>query len=387
MGALLAVACALVASGVAVWLTIHICVRHQIGMDHPSESRKIHGHPTPRTGGVGIVLGYVLTLAVLKLYGYPWVLASGLLLTTLPVFLVGFAEDLTNKVGATLRYVAAMFSALIGCGLIGSMLHRVDIPFIDALLAFPVICVAVSVFASASVAHAMNLIDGSNGLCSMTSVVAFLAICGVAWAVGDQDVMIAAAVAAGAFFGFFLFNFPIGRIFLGDGGAYTAGLFLAQLSILLVARNPQVSAWFPLLLLLYPIWETLFTVYRRAVKQRVSLATPDSLHMHHLVYRRVVLKSRAKHISERFAFITRGSLASVIMWGFVLITVTPALIWWDNTPVLMALALVYAFFYSWVYDRLAKSRPARVIPRLQSAATGLKIMAADAGRPLGRNSE
>ena len=68
--------------------------------------------------------------------------------------------------------------------------------------------------------------------------------------------------------GFFVWNFPAGLIFLGDGGAYFLGFYVAELAILLLHRNPAVSPMFPLLLCIYPVFETLFSIYRRTLPAR-----------------------------------------------------------------------------------------------------------------------
>lgn len=62
----------------------------------------------------------------------------------------------------------------------------------------------------------------------------------------------------------------MGKIFLGDGGAYLLGYFIAEISVLLVLRNPEVSPWFPLLVVAYPVVEALFSIYRRNILKGVS---------------------------------------------------------------------------------------------------------------------
>ena len=68
---------------------------------------------------------------------------------------------------------------------------------------------------------------------------------------------------AGATAGFLVWNYPRGLIFAGDGGAYLWGVVIAMASVLLVQRHALVSPWFPMLLLIYPVWETLFSIYRK----------------------------------------------------------------------------------------------------------------------------
>ncbi len=89
-------------------------------------------------------------------------------------------------------------------------------------------------------------------------------------------------------FGFFIWNWPYGKIFLGDAGAYFIGFMIGMLSVLLVVRNHEVSAWFPLVLVIYPVMETLFSIYRRYIVHKISPGQPDRLHLHSLVYSRIL---------------------------------------------------------------------------------------------------
>jgi UDP-N-acetylmuramyl pentapeptide phosphotransferase/UDP-N-acetylglucosamine-1-phosphate transferase len=69
-------------------------------------------------------------------------------------------------------------------------------------------------------------------------------------------------MVAGATAGFLIWNYPVGLIFLGDGGAYFIGFMLGELALLLVMRNPQVSTWYAALLLIYPTFRNdIFRVY------------------------------------------------------------------------------------------------------------------------------
>ena len=156
---------------------------------------------------------------------------------------------------------------------------------------------------------------------------------------------------AGAVGGFLLINYPSGRIFLGDGGAYLIGLLLAELSVLLVGRNSEVSPWFPLVLLAYPIWETLFSMYRRRMHGR-STGEADALHLHSLVYRRV---ARWKGFAASPAdHVTRNSIASACLWPLPAACFVVALLFWDNSLVLQSAALVFASFYARLYFRIVR---------------------------------
>jgi hypothetical protein len=110
----------------------------------------------------------------------------------------------------------------------------------------------------------------------------------LAWRVGDEQVAQLAFLGFGAVIGFFCVNYPTGRLFLGDGGAYLLGFWVAEIAVLLLARNPSVNAWQVLSICAYPVIEVLYSMYRRKVVRKLSPGSPDCLHLHTLIFRRVV---------------------------------------------------------------------------------------------------
>src|SRR3546814_20290062 len=77
--------------------------------------------------------------------------------------------------------------------------------------------------------HALNIIDGMNGLAGMIATLMALSLGLVALQVQDIPIFLIAAALASATLGFLVWNFPFGRVFLGDGGAYFVGFILAEL--------------------------------------------------------------------------------------------------------------------------------------------------------------
>jgi len=158
----------------------------------------------------------------------------------------------------------------------------------------------------------------------------------------------------GALLGFLVWNYPAGKIFMGDGGAYLLGFWLAELSVLLVVRNPDVSPWFPLLLLAYPVVDTLFSIYGRFVLRGRSAGHADAMHLHQLIYRRlarIAVGSKNSRDKRR----RNNLIVLYICTGAALFTL-PALLVWKSTPALVALGLAYWAAYLWLYFRLAHWR-------------------------------
>ena len=132
------------------------------------------------------------------------------------------------------------------------------------------------------VANSVNIIDGFNGLAGGTVAICLVALGLIARNCGDFALMHVCFIVCAVTIGFLLVNFPFGKLFLGDGGAYMLGFMLAWLAVSLAYRNPAVSAWAPLLACAYPIFETLFSIARR-MWARSHPGQPDSHHLHSLI--------------------------------------------------------------------------------------------------------
>ena len=251
--------------------------------------QKFHFHPTPRIGGIAILAGFVVGLALLQNSGF---LKSrevfSLIISIVPVFAIGLAEDLTKRVIPRLRLMASFIAAGLAFWLLDAELRRLDVYFLDPLLSVTPIAFAVSLICIAGLVHAMNIIDGYNGLAAGVAVIILLGLGYVAYQVHDQFVLALCAVSVASLLGFLSCNYPGGAIFAGDCGAYLMGFLIGLISVLLVTRNPQVSAWFPMLLAVYPVWETLFSIYRKKFLRGTSPNAPDGLHFHMLIYKRLV---------------------------------------------------------------------------------------------------
>jgi UDP-N-acetylmuramyl pentapeptide phosphotransferase/UDP-N-acetylglucosamine-1-phosphate transferase len=154
----------------------------------------------------------------------------------------------------------------------------------------------------------------------------------------------------GALLGFLVWNYPKGKIFLGDGGAYLLGFWLAEISVLLVVRHPEVSPWFPMLLLVYPIFETLFSMYRRKVIQGQSPGHPDRQHLHQVIYMR--LKRSRTDTSDPASLTRLNSMVAPFGWLMTLACAVPALLLWEEARWLVAASFlfcgVYVMLYLWL---------------------------------------
>ena len=335
-------------------------------LDHDvSGPQKFHVRAVPRVGGLGILGGLLAAVGLLYWVNHGALkIGALLLLCAIPAFAAGLIEDLTKGVSPLQRLLATAVSAALAFWLLGAQITRSDIPRLDPLLALTIGAFVVTLVAVAGIANSVNIIDGFNGLASMCVVIMLAAIAYVAFQVDDTVVGTLALAGIGAVLGFFVWNFPAGLIFLGDGGAYFLGFYVAELSILLLARNPDVSPLFPLLVCIYPVFETLFSIYRRRFIRAVPPSMPDGIHLHSLIYRRLLRWAVGDRSAK--ALTRRNSMTSPFLWALCMISVVPAVLFWDNSAVMAVSLAIFALAYVVLYWRIVRFRSPWWLRRLAS---------------------
>lgn len=139
-------------------------------------------------------------------------------------------------------------------------------------------------------ANAVYIIDGLNGL--TIDVLIFIAICfaAVSMMVGVAEILTISLALLTSLVGFFIWNYPLGRIFLGEGGAYLLGAVLAGIAVLLPERNASIRPFFSLLIVVYPMYELFRSVAWRVTSNWAGAFLPDNKKLHSLVFRTVAAK-------------------------------------------------------------------------------------------------
>lgn len=254
-------------------------------MDRPA-ARKAHVVPTPKGGGVGIVVAFLLGISVL--YGFADFarLADayfrGVVLAAVAIAVVAYWDDLRDF-PFVVKLGAQVGAALLAVGT-GLYVEVFNLPFlgpVDLGVWGAVVTVGWILFAT----NAMNFIDGLNGLVGGTVLVAcgFLAVIAAGqegWFVYFAALLLAASVA-----GFLPFNFPSARIFMGDVGSQFCGFVLAMLGVA-AARFQAVEMSFLLvpMLLAGVLFDVAFTLVRRALAGE-NVAQAHRGHLYQVAHR------------------------------------------------------------------------------------------------------
>lgn len=345
----------LVSFVMAVLIVLTKSLHGRLTNDTHSGIQKFHSQPTPRIGGLAIVIGAICALLVAH-KGFTFIHSQGafdgllwpLLFASIPAFAFGLLEDVTKRVGVLARLLATMASGVLGWYITGLSIADVQIPGLDWLLGFTTVSVLFTAFAVGGVANAINIVDGFNGLAAGTVLLILVGFAVIGVSVNDLDIVRLCGLFGAVTLGFMLVNWPLGKLFLGDGGAYFLGFAVAWMAVLILARHPEISAWAPMLVCGYPILEVGFSIYRRK-KRNLDPGHPDRLHLHSLVKRRLV-----RTLMPGASKMARNSATGAVMWLAAMLPVLIAVQFPTDTSYLGLGFLFCGFLYSAAYARLTQ---------------------------------
>ena len=191
----------------------------------------------------------------------------------------------------------------------------------------------------------MNIIDGFNGLSTGSAAIFFITFSVIAFSVNDAPLGMLCLLLAASVLGFWCVNYPFGKLFLGDGGAYLIGFILAWIAVLLPYRN-GLSSWVSLLVCSYPVIEVLCSIVRRKINGH-NPSQPDCWHLHSLV-KLVLVRSYFYHKPAWW----RNSMVFVLLLPYILFSQLLALMFISSRNELMLSVLICALIYLLVYQFL-----------------------------------
>lgn len=267
---------AFIISIIILILVIFLTHKHQFFIDkaNTQKPQNFHTDSTPRAGGVGILAGMIL------LFFFPFGLKF--LFSIFLAFISGIFEDFHDSLSPTVRLLLQLVAALSAVFLTDSVVTYlglgVNLPYWMGIL--------FSIFGIVGMMNAINIIDGFNGLASGVILLILLSFAIVSYQQNDSNILSIITITIGTTLGFFILNFPKGKIFLGDGGAYLLGFIVAIIGIYLASNYEDISPWYIIAIFIYPVWEVIFSIIRK-LTIGFSPLSPDSYHLHMLIYRQI----------------------------------------------------------------------------------------------------
>ena len=287
-------------SSLTLLLVIFLTRKYNFFLDKSDTDKpqRYHEDTTPRAGGIGIFTG--LSLIIMGGFGIK------LIPSIIFAFFSGIFEDYHNslspKIRLFLQFIAAITAIILTNSVVTYLGLGITLPYW--------LGVVFSLFAIVGMMNAINIIDGFNGLASSVILIILISFAFVSYHHHNIDLLFFISTIAGSTFGFFILNFPKGKIFLGDGGAYLLGFIVAIIGIFLASTYKDVSPWYTLAIFIYPVWEVIFSIFRK-LYIGLSPMQPDRYHLHMLIYRQIT-KNNPKTTIFIVSFLIPSSFFSTI---------------------------------------------------------------------------
>ena len=331
----------------SIIIVLTMSLHENITSDEIKGVQKFHTSKTPRIGGVSLAVAFItgaLTLDgdILNL----WLILG---ISSIPCFFGGLYEDLNKNTSTKIRIILTFLSGILFVFLSGYSIIYVKIVGIDYLLSFFLVSLFFTSFAIAGISNAINIIDGFNGLASGAVFFMVLAISYISFNIGDIELFQISICVSSIILGFMFINFPNGKIFLGDSGAYFIGFILSCLLIMMPYRNPEISPWVSLLICIYPFFETIFSIYRKTRRSGHHFDKPDGLHLHMLVYRDISRKILKRLNIKNF----RNPVTSILLWPLSIMPVVIAINFYNQILIILLSIIIFIILYLVIYKKLS----------------------------------
>lgn len=323
-------------------LVVRLMIAYPI-LDHPN-ARSSHSRPTPRGGGLGIVVAFTLGMGVLywqaeyaRLPGPQFLGVIGAALAIAAVSLWDDARDLRFA----LKLAAQALAALVAIGS-GLELQRLAVPGLG-IVQLGALGPLLTLFWILGCTNAVNFMDGLDGLVGGTVFLALLILCAIAESQGGWFVYLASLMLAAGLLGFLPFNLHPARIFMGDVGSQFLGFMMAILAVA-AARFDAAEVTFMLvpLLLFGLFFDAAFTLLRRAA-MGLNITAAHRTHLYQM--------------AQRSGMGVRQVAA--VHWGFVLAHGVLALAFMALAPAIKPLVLVPALGLQLIWLAYVRARMRR----------------------------
>ena len=305
----------------------------------PQGPQKIHKGDISRLGGVSIFMSIFLMTLInvneeINLFFKCFIIS-------IPIFIFGVLEDFTQSVSPKLRLLGSILSAGIFIFIFEKSIREIGIGPIDNLLNDNTFSILLTLLCITYIIQAFNIIDGLNGLSLITAILSLLSIGIISYQIGDIESTNFLICLILILLGVLVFNFPSGKIFIGDSGAYVIGLNVAAFSIILAEKN--ISPFVIAQILIFPSYELTRSFVRRFIKDKKSILKPDRRHLHSILYTFNTRRFLLKDINTNF--LSSSQIVFIQLLNFIYL-----INFYNNEKmVLLGIALFIVFYEIFYY--------------------------------------
>jgi UDP-GlcNAc:undecaprenyl-phosphate GlcNAc-1-phosphate transferase len=311
--------------------------------------QNIHSGFISRNGGLSAIIS-LLFFSFYSPYVFFNIFIQNLILLGFLFIFIIFIEDNFYEINPYFRLLVIFFTSFFFVNYLDNS-YFFSFPFLE-FLPFDIgsnrlFLIIFYSFALTSLANGFNLIDGANGLLTASVGVILLNLLYVSLQLDDGFISTASFTLLILLSSFFILNYPFGKIFFGDLGAYFFGFLSGLLVMMFYERHQSYSSFGAILLFIYPITEMIFSFFRKLLFEKKSPFNPDSNHFHLKVYS-LIQDSNVK-----------GALSknSLVMPFMAIIWTFPSLVYplvFSNHSYIIISIFIYLIMYVGTYLAIPK---------------------------------
>ena len=308
--------------------------------DDFAKPQAFHDNSISRSGGLASLISFYIFLFLYNFLFSIFYIEYFFICTG--IFLIGFLEDIKIRLSPQIRLVLMITLLLVSIPAFSIEINYIDLVFISEILKFKIFLVLFTSLCFLFVINGCNLVDGFNGLLAIQLIVINSILMFISIDNSFQFLTIFITAQIIILLIFLLFNFPIAKIFMGDGGAYFFGTMTALNIILLNNASFKISSFFFCIILFYLFFEVFFSFFRK-IYQNKSPIKPDDKHLHMLLYK--ILKSKYPNKDCNY-------INSIVINLSYFILIMPSLLFKENAALCKYWFFLLIIIYILIYSRL-----------------------------------
>ena len=303
--------------------------------------QRLHQDEIPRIGGLIIYL----FLSIVAFFLVESKYLNVILLSALPIVMIAGKEDLYHNTSPKLRLMMMILSAGLFIYLLPTKLPEIDLPILNQILEFGYLKEIFFIFCILVIINGNNFIDGTNGNMALSNVIQLISIALLADNVGDGNVVALVCLLLIPLVVFALFNFPFGKVFCGDTGAYFYGFAVSATIIYLFGVYNEILSWNAILILIYPSMELLFSFIRKKIFEKKSPFKADAKHLHSLIFR---------YLKNKNSALTNNSVVTIYLLPFIAPPQLLIYFYYDDINIIIFSIIILTILYFMAYNILIR---------------------------------
>ena len=306
-------------------------------------------HETPISTAGGVCIFFSLLIVYFNFLLFKNIIFLEYLSFSTLFFIIGFADDIKVNISAKIRLVIMILFLVILTKYNNFYLEKVGIEILDSWLKnYKIFSLIFICLCFLFIINGANLIDGYNGLLGIHSLIILVNLFFINFMNQNSDLASLLLFGIIILIIFLKFNFPKAKIFLGDGGSYLLGSFIAISAIRTSIENPTISPFYFCIILFYLFFEVFFSFFRKLFFMRQSPLLPDNKHLHMFLYKLLLKQNKSKLVSNY--------TVSIYINLIYLLLIIPAIIFMQDglfcRYYFFSLLAIYIYFYKMLYEKV-----------------------------------